>query len=195
MVPERRHVEAAARHERRGQRHRVEPRALVVQVVEPLLKVLAVYALVVCLFVVCFVCVFRVLFCGAGVSVRRFVDGKGWTVSPNPHPNHTQGLLLLGDSYSNHLRDLEAAEACYRKILAVEPNNVQGLHNLCVVMVERGDLLGARTCLADAHRLAPHEDYVKKHLEIVEAKIQETMAERQKQQQQQQLGPETGEKR
>ena len=102
------------------------------------------------------------------------------------HPNHTKGLILLGDIYINHLRDLDAAEACYRKILEVEPQNVQGLHNLCVVMVERGDLLGARTCLADAHRLAPHEDYVKKHLEIVETKIQEMLAERQLQQQQQQ---------
>jgi hypothetical protein len=78
----------------------------------------------------------------------------------------------------------------------VDPYNVQGLHNLCVVMVERGDLLGARTCLADAHRLAPHEDYVKKHLEIVESKIEESLgAEKQRQQQQQQARPDLGAKR
>ena len=93
------------------------------------------------------------------------------------HPNHTKGLILLGDIYINHLRDLEAAEGCYRKILAVEPENVQGLHNLCVVMVERGQLGAARTCLQRAHSLAPNEDYIKKHLDIVELKIQETSRE------------------
>ena len=90
------------------------------------------------------------------------------------HPNHTKGLILLGDIYINHLRDLDAAEDCYRKILAVEPDNVQGLHNLCVVMVERGQLGGARSCLQQAHALAPKEDYIRKHLDIVETKILET---------------------
>ena len=93
------------------------------------------------------------------------------------HPNHTKGLILLGDIYINHLRDLEAAEGCYRKILAVEPDNVQGLHNLCVVMVERGQLAAARTCLQRAHTLAPNEDYIRKHLDIVELKLQEASKE------------------
>jgi len=91
------------------------------------------------------------------------------------HASHTKGLILLGDIYINHLRDLDAAEACYRKILSSEPHNVQGLHNLCVVMVERGQLAPARDCLRKAHNIAPHEDYITRHLEIVEAKIQETV--------------------
>ena len=37
---------------------------------------------------------------------------------------------------------------------------MQGLHNLCVVYVERGDLSAAETCLARAHAMAPHEDYI-----------------------------------
>lgn len=96
------------------------------------------------------------------------------------HPNHTKGLILLGDIYINHLRDLDAAEGCYRKILAVDPENVQGLHNLCVVMVERGQLGKARTCLQKAHNLAPQEDYIRKHLDIVELKIIETNKETEK---------------
>ena len=68
-------------------------------------------------------------------------------------------------------------EACYRKILSSEPHNVQGLHNLCVVMVERGQLAPARDCLRKAHHIAPEEDYITRHLEIVESKIRETAGE------------------
>jgi len=92
------------------------------------------------------------------------------------HPNHTKGLILLGDIYINHLRDLEAAEACYRRILSVDPTNVQGMHNLCVVMVERGELRAAQTCLRQAHNMAPHEDYILRHLGIVEDKLKEVIA-------------------
>ena len=41
------------------------------------------------------------------------------------HGHHTKGLILLGDIYINHARDLDAAEQCYRRILAREPHNVQ----------------------------------------------------------------------
>jgi tetratricopeptide (TPR) repeat protein len=91
------------------------------------------------------------------------------------HPGHTKGLILMGDIYINHLRDLDAAEACYRKILSAEPQNVQGLHNLCVVMVERGQLAQARDCLRQAHDIAPGEDYIARHLDIVLSKIAETL--------------------
>ena len=89
------------------------------------------------------------------------------------YPTHTKGLILLGDIYINHLRDLDAAEDCYTKILDMDPNNVQAMHNRCVVMVERGQLGAARTCLQKAHSLAPHEDYIRKHLDIVETKLKE----------------------
>ena len=49
--------------------------------------------------------------------------------------------------------------------------NVQGHHNLCVVYVERGDLGRAEKCLQQAHRLAPHEDYILRHLHIVQNRI------------------------
>ena len=41
-------------------------------------------------------------------------------------------------------------------------------------MVERGQLGAARDCLARATAIAPTEDYIVRHLEIVEAKIRET---------------------
>ena len=89
------------------------------------------------------------------------------------HPAHTKGLILMGDIYINHLQDLDAAESCYRKILAADPGNVQGLHNLCVVMVERGQLGQARDCLLQARTIAPTEDYIARHLDIVNTKITE----------------------
>ncbi|XP_044255134.1 protein O-mannosyl-transferase Tmtc3-like [Tribolium madens] len=87
------------------------------------------------------------------------------------HPDHVKGLILLGDIYINNIKDLDAAENCYRRILELDPENIQGLHNLCVVHVERGKLLEAQECLERAHQLAPGEDYVLKHLQIVKNRI------------------------
>lgn len=87
------------------------------------------------------------------------------------HPDHIKGLILLGDIYINNIKDLDAAENCYKRILQLDPENVQGLHNLCVVYVERGNLLRAEACLQRAHRLAPNEDYVLRHLNIVQTRI------------------------
>lgn len=49
--------------------------------------------------------------------------------------------------------------------------NIQGLHNLCVVYVERGKLRQALECLHRAHKLAPEESYILKHLNIVKQRI------------------------
>ncbi|CAB0009508.1 unnamed protein product [Nesidiocoris tenuis] len=87
------------------------------------------------------------------------------------HPDHVKGLILLGDIYINNIKDLDAAENCYKRILELEPNNIQGVHNLCVVYVERGALDRAEACLKQAHELAPKEDYVLRHLAIVQSRI------------------------
>lgn len=42
---------------------------------------------------------------------------------------------------------------------------------MCVVHVERGKLLEAQSCLERAHALAPTEDYVLRHLQIVQNRI------------------------
>ncbi|XP_055936322.1 protein O-mannosyl-transferase Tmtc3-like isoform X1 [Argiope bruennichi] len=83
------------------------------------------------------------------------------------HPDHVKGLILLGDIYINTIRDLDAAQECYENILRQEPHNVQALHNLCVVHVERGALKKAEECLERASILAPSEKYITDHLEIV----------------------------
>ncbi|KAH8372600.1 hypothetical protein KR009_000597 [Drosophila setifemur] len=88
------------------------------------------------------------------------------------HASHVKGLILLGDIYINHLKDLDAAEKSYRSILQYDPLNTQGLHNLCVVFVERKRLAKAAACLQYAQRLAPAEDYISRHLHIVHARLQ-----------------------
>lgn len=60
---------------------------------------------------------------------------------------------------------------CYKRILQIDPINIQGLHNLCVVYVERGKLIQAFDCLQQAHKLAPEEDYILRHLKIVQQRI------------------------
>ena len=55
----------------------------------------------------------------------------------------------------------------------MEPSNIDAKHNLCVVYVEAGYLLEAEKCLAHVHSLAPEEEYILNHLNIVRAKIKE----------------------
>lgn len=88
------------------------------------------------------------------------------------HPDHIKGLILLGDIYINHMKDLDAAEVCYRNILRYEPQNIQGLHNLCVVFVERRKLAKAMKCLNYVHHMAPKEEYILKHLKIVQVRLE-----------------------
>ena len=89
-------------------------------------------------------------------------------------PDHVKGLILLGDINTNHVKDLKAAEACYKKIVTIDPSHVQGKHNLCVVMVEQGRLHEAHQCLREVQAMAPNEAYVAKHLQIVESRIRMT---------------------
>ncbi|KAL7043207.1 hypothetical protein ACKWTF_001427 [Chironomus riparius] len=93
------------------------------------------------------------------------------------HPDHVKGLILLGDIYVNTLKDIDAAEHCYKRILQLDPVNIQGLHNLCVVYVERGLLAKAYACLNEAHKLAPNEDYIIKHIQIVETRLAKLKAQ------------------
>ena len=105
------------------------------------------------------------------------------------HPDHIKGLILLGDLYVNQLSDLDAAERCYQRILELDGRNVQGLHNLCVVMVERGNLLEARECLVKARNLAPHEKYIQDHLDIVQRKMEEVVEMRKRSEEEAEMDP------
>ncbi|XP_022258196.1 transmembrane and TPR repeat-containing protein CG4050-like [Limulus polyphemus] len=87
------------------------------------------------------------------------------------HSSHVKGLLLLGDIYITQMKNLDEAETCYKKILQVDPNNVQGLHNLCVVYLHRGQLKQAERCFLEALQLAPTADYISHHLRLVRSQI------------------------
>lgn len=86
-------------------------------------------------------------------------------------PDHIKGLILLGDINTNHVKDFEEAERCYQRILEIDPNHVQAHHNQCVVLVEKGDLARAKTCLLQVQKLAPDLEYVTRHLAIVENRL------------------------
>ena len=62
---------------------------------------------------------------------------------------------------------------CFSKVLQMDPGNVEAMHNLCVVYVEQGDLFKAEKCLSEVHKLAPKEEYIIRHLNIVRTKINE----------------------
>lgn len=49
---------------------------------------------------------------------------------------------------------------------------------MCVVYVERGRLLQANSCLLHAHQLAPHEDYILRHLQIIETRLSKLRAQK-----------------
>jgi tetratricopeptide (TPR) repeat protein len=54
------------------------------------------------------------------------------------HPDHVKGLILLGDIHINTLKDLDVAETCYRRILSIDPDNVQAVHNMGVISYQKG---------------------------------------------------------
>ncbi|NXK22343.1 TMTC3 protein, partial [Arenaria interpres] len=87
------------------------------------------------------------------------------------YPEHTKGLILKGDILMNQKKDIVGAKKCFEKILELDPNNVQGKHNLCVVYFEERDLIKAEKCLVETLALAPHEEYIQRHLNIVRSKI------------------------
>ncbi|XP_078112643.1 protein O-mannosyl-transferase TMTC3 isoform X2 [Sander vitreus] len=87
------------------------------------------------------------------------------------HPEHIKGLILKGDILMNHKKDTSGAKACFERILRMDPTNVQGKHNLCVVYFEERDLLRAERCLEETLTLAPNEEYVRRHLSIVRSKM------------------------
>ncbi|XP_070763923.1 protein O-mannosyl-transferase TMTC3 [Enoplosus armatus] len=87
------------------------------------------------------------------------------------HPEHIKGLILKGDILMNHKKDTHGAKACFERILRMDPTNVQGKHNLCVVYFEERDLPRAERCLEETLALAPNEEYVRRHLSIVRGKM------------------------
>uniref|UniRef100_A0A665VP03 Protein O-mannosyl-transferase TMTC3 n=1 Tax=Echeneis naucrates TaxID=173247 RepID=A0A665VP03_ECHNA len=87
------------------------------------------------------------------------------------HPEHIKGLILKGDILMNHKKDTRGAKTCFERILRMDPTNVQGKHNLCVVYFEERDLPRAEQCLEETLALAPNEEYVRRHLSIVRSKM------------------------
>nr|XP_033808175.1 protein O-mannosyl-transferase TMTC3 [Geotrypetes seraphini]XP_033808176.1 protein O-mannosyl-transferase TMTC3 [Geotrypetes seraphini]XP_033808177.1 protein O-mannosyl-transferase TMTC3 [Geotrypetes seraphini] len=87
------------------------------------------------------------------------------------YPDHIKGLILKGDILMNQKKDINGARKCFETILELDPNNVQGKHNLCVVYFEEQDLLKAEKCLVETLALAPQEEYIHRHLSIVRNKI------------------------
>ncbi|KAL8572921.1 hypothetical protein ACOMHN_013898 [Nucella lapillus] len=102
------------------------------------------------------------------------------------YPDHSKGLILMGDINVNVLKDLDAAQENFQRILQREPGNVQASHNLCVVYVEQGHLLKAEKCLMHTLTLDPTAHYVHNHLNIVRSRINHIRMQQQKQQAQQQ---------
>lgn len=89
----------------------------------------------------------------------------------------------MGDINVNALKKLDEAERNFARVVELEPDNVQAHHNLCVVHVERGDLIRAEKCLTKVHNMAPTEKYIINHLNIVRSKLNELIKKRQEEMQ------------
>lgn len=48
------------------------------------------------------------------------------------HPDHTKGLLLLGDLNLNHKKDSLAALQNFLSIVDIDPNNIQVISTSCL---------------------------------------------------------------
>jgi len=87
------------------------------------------------------------------------------------HPYDIKGLILMGDIYINHDRDLSTAKACFLKIIEVQPDHVWARHNLCVVHMKQGDLVQAESCLVQVSQLAPNDTPIQQNLRIVRQQL------------------------
>uniref|UniRef100_A0A0X3NXZ5 dolichyl-phosphate-mannose--protein mannosyltransferase n=4 Tax=Schistocephalus solidus TaxID=70667 RepID=A0A0X3NXZ5_SCHSO len=88
------------------------------------------------------------------------------------HPSHTKSYLLLGDIELSVRKNPTEARRLFEKAVSLEPGNLQARHNLCVSIVDSGDLVGGERCLVEAARLATDKDhYIFKHLSIVRARL------------------------
>lgn len=82
------------------------------------------------------------------------------------HPDHIKGLILLADIYVNSLEDLDSAEQCYARVLRLEPDNLQSLHNTCVIHLKRTQYRKAADCFYNVSNLYPSVDYVQRNLRL-----------------------------
>lgn len=89
----------------------------------------------------------------------------------NYYPDHIKGLFILADIYVNTVKNIDEAEKCYLKIVSLDPKNIQGQHNLCVIYVEKDKLEDAEKCLVKVSSLSSNQDYIDKHLRIVRNRI------------------------
>ncbi|KAH3739013.1 protein O-mannosyl-transferase TMTC3-like isoform X2 [Dreissena polymorpha] len=113
-------------------------------------------------------------------NMNRPLDAIPYVTTLLEHyPDHLKGHMLLGELNVNHLKNLDKAQECFQKVIAAEPHNVEAQHNLCVVHVERGDLIQAEKCLTFVHELSPKEEYIVRHLNIVRSKLNDAIRQRQ----------------
>jgi len=87
------------------------------------------------------------------------------------HPYHIKGLIQMGDICINHDPYLPTAEACFLKIIEVEPAHVWARHNLCVVYMKQGDLARAESCLVQVSQLAPDDTRLQQNLHTVRSRL------------------------
>ncbi|GAU94221.1 hypothetical protein RvY_06038 [Ramazzottius varieornatus] len=80
------------------------------------------------------------------------------------YPDHVKGWILVGDICINRLKDYPEAEKAYREVLAVEPENFQAFHNLCVTLIEQDKLGEADQCMLDLADLMQNDpNYLATH--------------------------------
>lgn len=51
----------------------------------------------------------------------------------NVEPDHLSGYILLCDILVEHFYELRTAQACYKKVLALQPDNLEARRNVCVL--------------------------------------------------------------
>jgi len=91
--------------------------------------------------------------------------GAFWIQADAPHTHLAYG------HYFARKGDEARAEKKYRAALAVDPSNVEALHNVAIIQTLRGQLAGAKSNLSRALELAP--DNARLHLSMARIHIKE----------------------
>ena len=92
-----------------------------------------------------------------------------------------QGSIMWDSAYSHHMiGQVDEAERAYRQLLKLSPNNTSSLHNLALILEDKGALLEAFELSSKAASLKPDDTLIVKESVQLQAKVQKLQKEQQR---------------
>jgi tetratricopeptide (TPR) repeat protein len=83
-------------------------------------------------------------------AVDALIDALRW------NPKNEWALIMMGNIYARHKKDVDTAMTFYNGVLAIKPDDHLTLNNIAVQLMESGNLDQAKATFEKAHKANPH---------------------------------------